>query len=43
MKNEIKEKIDDYFGYDYENESVARLDTLNEINHIIVDLRGGKE
>lgn len=41
--NEIKEKIDDYFAYDYENESMARLDTLNEINHIIVDLKEGKE
>lgn len=40
--NEIKEKIDDYFGYDYENESQARLDTLNEINHIIVELKEGK-
>lgn len=39
--NEIKEKIDDYFGYDYENESQARLDTINEINHIIVDLYNG--
>ena len=41
--NEIKEKIDDYFAYDYENESMARLDTLNKINHIIVDLKEGKE
>ena len=39
--NEIKEKIDDYFGYDYENESQARLDTINEINYIIVDLYNG--
>lgn len=39
--NEIKEKIDDYFGYDYKNESQARLDTINEINHIIVDLYNG--
>ena len=39
--NEIKEKIDDYFGYDYENENQARLDTINEINHIIVDLYNG--
>lgn len=39
--NEIKEKIDDYFGYDYENESQARLDTINEINNIIVDLYNG--
>lgn len=39
--NEIKEKIDDYFGYDYKNESQARLDTINEINNIIVDLYNG--
>ena len=39
--NEIKEKIDDYFGYDYENESQARLDTINEINYITVDLYNG--
>ena len=33
MTQEIKEKLDDYFCYDYENESQARLDTINEINH----------
>lgn len=38
--NKIKEVVDDYFGYDYENESQARLDTINEINHIIVELKG---
>lgn len=40
--DEIKEKIDDYFAYDYENESMARLDVINEINRIIVEVKEGK-
>lgn len=38
--NEIKEVVDDYFAYDYKNESTARLDTINKINHIIVESKG---
>ena len=40
--NKIKEIIDNYFIYDYKNESMARLDAINEINHIIVKLKEGE-
>ena len=41
--NNVKEIIDNYFSYDYENESMARLDTINKINHIIVELKEGEK